>query len=60
MDEIREKIARLIEGSCFEGDDGEIWGAGNAADAILNLPEIKEALRERNSSLGVATKLGRL
>lgn len=57
--ELRESVALLVEG--YQWDSGEAeTEARQIADAILSLPEIKEALRERETNLGAATKLGRL
>lgn len=56
--ELREKIAEIIEGTCYEtsGSAPELMGAGKAADAILSIPEIAEALR-LNTPLSEAIKM---
>jgi hypothetical protein len=58
---LREKIARAIFNDDEQYDRMEPARAGllAKADRILSIPELRDALRERNERLGVVTKLGR-
>jgi Zn/Cd-binding protein ZinT len=45
MDDLREKIARVVAGASPDEPLSDYNGAWQTADAILAIPELKEALR---------------
>lgn len=58
--DLREKIALAAKTALAQCGSGHYEPFEVMADAILAIPEIRDALRERHEQLGVATKLGRI